>query len=59
MASLIKKTTNWGWLAYSSGGSVHYHHEGEHGNVKTDMVLELGVLYLAGNRKLTATLKEA
>ena len=53
-ATFIKKTFNW-WLAYSFRGSVHYHHDEEYGRVKADVVLELIVSHLAGNRKLTAS----
>ena len=37
-------------------GSVHYHHGREHGSVQADVVLELRVLHLAGNRKSTDSL---
>ena len=38
---------------------VCYHHVGEHGGMQADVVLELRVLHLAGNRKLTVTLRGA
>jgi hypothetical protein len=35
-------------LAYSFRGSVHYHHDGKHGSIQADMVLEkkLRVMHL-------------
>ena len=47
-----------GRLVYNFRGSVHYHQDGEHGGMQTDVVLEeqLRVLHLAVNRKLTETL---
>ena len=47
MATLIKENISLE-LAYSFRGSVHYHHDGKHGSVHADMVLEkeLRVLYL-------------
>lgn len=52
MATLIRKPFNCGGeLAYSVRGSVHYHHDGEHGSIRADTVLELRLLHLAGNRK--------
>jgi hypothetical protein len=34
-------------LAYSSRGSVHYHHSGKQGSIQADTMLkELGVLHL-------------
>ena len=47
--TLIRKTFNW---SGSLAGSVHYHNR-EHTGMHADMVLELRVLYLAGNRKST------
>ena len=46
------------WLAYSFRGSAQYHHEGEHGSMQADMVLEgqLEALHLAGNRQWSETL---
>lgn len=48
MATLIKKAFNWGFR-----GCVHYHHDGYHDGVQADVVLELRMLHLAGNRKST------
>lgn len=44
-----------GWFTYTFEGSVHYFLDGEYGIVQVDMVLELRVLHLVGNRKLTDT----
>lgn len=49
--TFIKKTLSRGWLAYSFRDSVLYHHDGEHGSIQADMVLELRLLHLAGSRK--------
>ena len=40
-------------LTYSLKGSIYYHYDREHGSVQADVVLELRVLHLTGNRKLT------
>ena len=45
-----------GWLEYSFRGSVHCHHDLEHGGVHVDTVLELRGLHPVGNRKSTETL---
>jgi hypothetical protein len=47
IATLIKKTFNWGWLTVSEVQSS-YHHGRKHGNMQTGMVLakEPRVLYL-------------
>lgn len=37
-------------------GLKNYHHDGEHRSMQADVVLELRVLHLAGNRKITETL---
>ena len=46
-------------VAYSFRGLIHYHRGGGHGgelcSVQTDMVLELRLLHLEGNRKSTET----
>ena len=44
--TLTENTFHLGWLAYSFRGSVHYDHEGEHGCVPVDVVLDLRVLHL-------------
>lgn len=46
----IKKTFSVA-LAYSFRGSVYYHHSGELESLQADVVLELRMLYLEGNRK--------
>ena len=47
---LIRKHT------FNFRGTVHYHHDGEHGGLEADIVLKLRVLYLSGNRKSSKTL---
>jgi hypothetical protein len=39
VATLIKENISLG-LAYSFRGSVHCHHDGKHGSMQADMVLE-------------------
>ena len=53
MAILVKENIELRVAAYSFRGSLHYHHGGEHDNTQADVVLELRVLHLAGNRKST------
>ena len=51
-ATFIKKTFGW--------GSLHFQcRDKKHGSMQAAGVLELRVLHLAGNRKLTVTLREA
>lgn len=51
-----KKCSDIGWLTYSVKGSVHYYHERGHGSMYVDVVLELSVLYFAGNKKTVYSL---
>lgn len=51
-ATIIKNTFELGWLASSFRCSVHHHHGRKHRDVQADVVLELRVLRLIGNRKL-------
>ena len=56
MTMAIKKIFNWdGSLTVSK---VHYVHDWEHGSVQVNVVLELRVLCLAGNIKLTMSYTE-
>jgi hypothetical protein len=62
-ATLIKRKNSAG-LAYSSFGSVHYHHAGKHGSIQADMLLEkeLRVLHhdpKAARKRLTSILGRA
>ena len=54
-ATLIKKTFNWGG-SLTFRGLVHYRHGEKYSSRLADVVLELRVLHLAGNRKLTDSL---
>lgn len=55
LATHIKKPFNWGWLPYSFRGSILYHHDRKHDGMQTDKVLELRMLHLVGNKKMTET----
>lgn len=51
MATIINKDISWRWLIYNFRGSVHSHHDREHGSVQVDVVLELRALHPTGNGK--------
>ena len=38
-------------LAYSFRGSVHYHHDGKHGSMQADMVLEVSISWSEGSQE--------
>lgn len=44
------------WLIYSFRVSVHYYKDEEHGGMQANLVLELRMLHIVGNRKSTDSL---